>query len=149
MNVKSAKSSPINDSSRCIQRFANGKRCTNFARHDSNFCQSHAKMSEARRQAADLADDLTGGLDKFTSPVAINDFLSRLLLLLAQNRISPRRAAVLAYITNQLLRTLSAIEKEIAPDARKKAAPIVIWDIPGFPRERTEVHEQTPRNVSK
>ena len=136
MNAKSAKSSRINDSSRCTQRFANGKRCRISAQPDSTFCPSHAKLSANRRQAADLSATLTGGLDEFTSPAAINDFLSRLLLLLAQNRISPRRAAVLAYITNQLLRTLSAMEKEAEDHGPKKTLVKVIWDLPGPKHEQ-------------
>ena len=129
MNARSAKPSPINDSSRCTQRFANGKRCTNPAQLDSSLCPGHAKLSENRHETADLSATLTGGLADFTSPAAINDFLSRLLLLLAQNRISSRRAAVLAYITNQLLRTLCAMEKK-AEDDPKNAPVKVIWDLP-------------------
>jgi len=36
------------------------------------------------------------------------------LLLLAQNKISPRRASVLAYITNQLLRTVVVINHKVS-----------------------------------
>ena len=52
--------------------------------------------------AADTPASLTGDLNEFPSAIPINDFLARLILLLAENKISPRRAAVLAYITNQL-----------------------------------------------
>ena len=137
MNAKAAKPSPLNDSSRCSQQFANGKRCRILINDpDSRFCPSHAKLAENCRETADLADTLTDGLAEFTSAAPINDFLSRLLLLLAQNRICPRRAAVLAYITNQLLRTLSAMEKE-AEDHDPKNAPVkIIWDIPGPKREQ-------------
>ena len=138
MNVNPAKSSRINDSPRCTQRFANGKRCRIHAQPDSSFCPGHAKLSQNRREAADLSATLTGGLDKFKSPAAINDFLSRLLLLLAQNRISPRRAAVLAYITNQLLHTLSAIEKEAATKNQKNAPVKIIWDLPRPPHEHRD-----------
>jgi hypothetical protein len=93
MNAKSAKSSRINVSSRCTQRFANGKCCTNFAAPGSVLCSSHAKLAENRQEAADLSATLTSGLDKFKSPAVINDFLSRLLLLLAQDRVSHRRVA--------------------------------------------------------
>ena len=139
MNAKSAKPSPVNDSVRCSQRFANGKRCRlPTADADSRFCPSHAKLPENQREPADLAATLTTGLGEFTSAAPINDFLSRLLLLLAQNRISPRRAAVLAYITNQLLRTLSAMEKEAEDDDPKNSAPTIIWDIPGPKHEQRD-----------
>ena len=44
-------------------------------------------------------------------------FLAKLIILQAQNRISTRRAAVLAYITNQLLRTFAAIKRVQAEQA--------------------------------
>jgi hypothetical protein len=122
MSPKPAKSSRINDSSRCTHRFANGKRCRlpipqadaackgSFA--DGHFCSQHAKLPENQREP-DVAAELTTDLGDLTSPAAINDFLRRLLLLLAQDRISTRRAAVLAYITSQLLRIVSAINKQI------------------------------------
>jgi hypothetical protein len=144
MSFTSANSSPVNDSSRCQHRFANGRRCRllvsrgevpgkrSFAgKIDSGFCLRHAKLPENQREPADLAATLTNGLGELTSAASINDFLSRLLLLLAQDRISPRRAAVLAYVTNQILRTVSAMEQEAAARNPQNAPVKVIWDIPG------------------
>jgi len=131
MNTNSANSSPINESVRCQHHFANGTRCRTPAQNpDALFCLRHAKLPENRCEPADLAASLTGGLGEFKSPATINDFLARLLLLLAQNRISPRRAAVLAYITNQLLRTLSAMEQETAAKNHKNPPVKIIWDVP-------------------
>ena len=144
MSTHPAKSSRINDSSRCTHRFANGKRCRlplsqgalsgeeRFA--DSRFCSQHARLPENQREP-DRAADLTGNLGDLTSPAAIHDFLSRLLTLLAQDRISTRRAAVLAYITSQLLRTISAINKAVDNDDAKNSPPTIIWNIPGPERE--------------
>jgi hypothetical protein len=56
--------------------------------------------SEILKDPADL-DDLNG----------IYDFLSRLIILQVQSRISTRRASVLAFVTNQLLRTFAAIKR--------------------------------------
>jgi hypothetical protein len=50
------------------------------------------------------------------SAVQVNAFLSQLALLLVQDRISPRRAAVLAYIHSLLLRTLPAVQIELDPE---------------------------------
>ena len=139
MNPKSANSNPANDSCRCEHRFAKGTRCRLPAPNlDSPFCHRHAKLPENRREPANLAATLTTGLGEFTSAAPINDFLSRLLLLLAQNRISPRRAAVLAYITNQLLRTLSAMEQEAAAKNPKDAPVKVIWDLPAPAHEKRD-----------
>ena len=129
MSQKHANSHSANHSSRCRHRFANGTRCRLLVSGvDSFFCPSHAKLPENQREPADVAATLTANLTEFKSAVPINDFLSRLLLLLAQNRISPRRAAVLAYITNQLLRTLPAINAEQA--AAEDAPQEIIFDMP-------------------
>src|SRR3990172_11105593 len=90
---------------RCQYRSAAGSRCRTIPSSGSPFCAAHAKTAAERREAEDLASTLTGGLDRFTSAASINQFLSRLLLLLAQDRISPRRGAVLAYTANLILRS--------------------------------------------
>jgi hypothetical protein len=55
-------------------------------------------------------------------------------LLVAQNKISPRRVAVLAYITNQLLRTIHAMESDAAAAAKKQPVQIIIdVERPGGP----------------
>ena len=96
---------------RCNHRFPNGKRCR-FPGSDSQLrlCLRHFTMSAAaelsRRHAHDDAEDfsaeLLGQPSELTSTVQVKQFLSRLLLLVTSGRISPRRAAVLVYITNQL-----------------------------------------------
>jgi hypothetical protein len=139
MNTKSANPNPANHSPQYEHRFAKGSQCRMAASGgDTAFCYRHAKLHENQRMTADLAATLTAGLGEFTSAAPINDFLSRLLLLLAQNRISPRRAAVLAYITNQLLRTLSAMEKETAADDPKNAPVKIIWDLPAPAHEKRD-----------
>ncbi len=80
------------------------------------------------------ATELTANFDKFQSVAELHDFLSRLLLLLAQDKISPRRAAVLAYITNQRLRTINDMQSQA--DAALKKQPVqIIIDVhrPGYP----------------
>jgi len=139
MNPKSANSSLAGDSARCQHRFANSQSCRlPVSNLDSRFCPRHAKLPENQREPADLAVTLTTGLGELTSAASINDFLSRLLLLLAQNRISPRRAAVLAYITNQILRTVCAMEKAAEINHPKNAPVQIIWDIPGPARAQRD-----------
>jgi len=53
----------------------------------------------------------------------INFSLSNLYQLLAKNRISPRRASVLAYINSLLLRTLPAIDSDKAAGVIDPTAP--------------------------
>ena len=56
----------------------------------------------------------------------INKVLSSLFLALSQDRIAARRAAVLAYIGNLLLRTLPAMDRETGEDSPVQ----VIFDMP-------------------
>jgi len=113
MTQSASKPSFINNAARCIYLYPNGRRCRLYsAAANPNFCPAHAPLPANQPNPAEIASTLTANLDDFTSAAQINDFLSRLLLLLAQDKISTRRAAVLAYITNQLLRTLPAIAKE-------------------------------------
>jgi hypothetical protein len=113
MTPQFAKPSTTNNSARCNHRFPNGMRCRVIGFGSQPFCPKHTQPSVMPLpDPAEIASTLTADLDDFTSAAQINDFLARLLLLLAQDKISTRRAAVLAYITNQLLRTLPAIAKE-------------------------------------
>jgi hypothetical protein len=139
MNPNSAKPSRINNASRCTHRSAAGARCRTITLSGS-LCAVHAKTGAARREAEDLAATLTSGLDEFTSAAPINQFLSRLLLLLAEDRIPPRRGAVMAYTANLLLRSVSVMEQEAEAAVRKgKNRPIkVIWDLPCPPHEPRE-----------
>jgi hypothetical protein len=105
----------------------------------SSLCSQHARRRQKDAEAADLAATLTAGLTEFKSAVPINEFLSRLLLLQAEDRIPPRRAAVMAYTCNLLLRSLPAmeIEKEIQAqsDHDPASSPTIILDLPRPIRE--------------
>src|SRR5882724_10297295 len=97
--------------SRCHHRFPNGKRCR-LPGSDSQLglCLRHFTMSAAaelsRKHAHDDSEDfsaeLLGHPSEFASTIEVKEFPSRLLLLVTSGRISPRRAAVLVSITNQL-----------------------------------------------
>jgi hypothetical protein len=146
MSQQSAKPSLINNSARCTHRFANGRRCRlSTSNVDSVFCPIHASLPQNQIEPAGTAASLTADLKEFRSAIPINDFLSRLLLLLAQQKISPRRAAVLAYITNQLLRTLPAIDRELNPKIDKDEPEEIIWDIPGPDRDRVQSNDPQPQ----
>jgi thiamine pyrophosphate-dependent acetolactate synthase large subunit-like protein len=120
-----ANTSVNTSASRCQFRFANRKRCRLSTRNYDSFCPSHAKA----HQIESTATELTANLNKLKSVEELHDFLARLLLLLAQNKISPRRAAVLAYITNQLLRTIHEMQAQ-ADAARKNDSARIVIDMP-------------------
>src|SRR6202158_1580127 len=98
---------PFNDSIRCLYRYANGKRCrlTGSQPH-FGLCPHHFSLTkptaslELYNDAEDLSADL---LPELSSAIDLRQFLARLLTLVTRGRVSPRRASVLAYITNQLL----------------------------------------------
>ncbi|HLZ91831.1 MAG TPA: hypothetical protein VKQ28_08960 [Candidatus Acidoferrum sp.] len=98
----------------CRHLTARGRRCRSRAVR-SGFCFRHAALQLQSHQPldVDLSADFLLQLDDLQSAEQINQFLGKLLILVVQNRISPRRAAVLTYITNQLLRSLVAIQREI------------------------------------
>jgi hypothetical protein len=153
MNPHFAKPSTINNSARCNHRFPNGMRCRLFAFGSLPFCPKHTEPAAMPPpDPAEIASTLTANLDDFTSAAQINDFLSRLLLLLAQDKISTRRAAVLAYITNQLLRTLppSPRKKIPSPPRSSSTCPVPTATAPiATTKPQTKIRTPPPRQRRK
>jgi hypothetical protein len=115
------------DANRCSFRLPNGKRCRLLI-VDSGFslCFQHAKLKLDQRDLADLSSDLLGGdVTELRTAEQLNALLTRVVRLLAQNRISPRRAAVLTYAASLLLRSVVVIERQ-ASDGDQ--CPQIIWD---------------------
>jgi hypothetical protein len=100
--------------SRCLHRYPNGKRCRlPGLASQFGFCTRHIYIDNvnvavgfpraiAPSDSEDLSADLLPELSQPDSPVPIKQFVTRLLILLAKGRITPRRAAVLSYLSNQL-----------------------------------------------
>jgi hypothetical protein len=143
MNSQTPSSNPIslsgNPDAKCSHFTARGRRCRLRALR-SGLCFRHAarQLQPAQPVDVDLSADFLIQLDDLQSADQINQFLAKLLILVVQNRISARRAAVLAYITNQLLRTLPAIAKE--EDAKPTQ---IIFDMPGPDRDKPD--QTTPQ----
>ena len=98
--------------SRCHHRFANGKRCRLPAtdsqlglcfRHFTLHAAANLARQTAHDDTEDLSAELLGQASGSGAPLDMKQFLSRLVLLVSQGRISPRRSAVLVYIANQIL----------------------------------------------
>ena len=111
---------------RCTFRFPNGSRCRlSVVDTSTGLCYSHAKLQLQHSDLADLSEELFPRLpeDKLpdlTTAEHINVLLSRIVLLLAQGRISPRRAAVMTFGGSLLLRCVTAMDR----------APNFIFDLP-------------------
>ncbi|MFI5095029.1 MAG: hypothetical protein WCE50_06120 [Candidatus Acidiferrum sp.] len=95
---------------RCSHRTASGRQCRQLsADQQSRLCAYHLS-----KQKAEEVDNLTHALllncQNFQTAQGVNFALANIYRLLAANRISTRRASVLAYINSLLLRTLPAID---------------------------------------
>ncbi len=134
MIEKTDNSNSVNQLSLCRHRTVSGRRCRlRVLNPESHLCFRHAQLRQKKRRAEDLACDLAGQLTEFTSAADINSFLSRLLLLQAHDRIAPRRAAVMAYTCNLLLRTLPAIARDnhLQPEQPGPMFDFSDWPDPG------------------
>jgi len=115
MNSQTA--TPITNSNsvplHCQHRTASGRRCRMAVSDpDSGLCPKHAADRQKELDQADLAAALVGDIQEFRDALTINHSLGELYKLQARNKITPRRAAVMAYTCNLLLRTLPAIARD-------------------------------------
>ncbi len=118
-----------NDSPRCRHYTRNGRQCRlRVLDTQSGFCFRHARPQPVQSDSDDLSVELLGQLSAFESASEINQFLARLLVLVTKGRVSPRRASVLAYITNQLLHSHRALDVE--ESAEPDDGPELIIDVP-------------------
>jgi hypothetical protein len=100
---------------RCRHFTSTGRRCR-LAVLDpaSGLCFRHVGL-QFQASDEDLSPAFLGLLSGFQSASQIHAFLTQVTVLLVQNRVSTRRAAILAYLGQILLRTLPAIEHELDP----------------------------------
>ena len=122
------------DHSRCHFRYPNGRRCILpglpaksglCLRHYNRQVAAGLPLAPLPNDFEDLSKDLLPGVTAFSSSEDLRNFLTRLLFLMTEGRISPRRAAVLAYVTSQLLHTHVAVEKDAANEPEQ-----FIFDLP-------------------
>jgi len=112
MKQKFAKS--LVSSFRCAHLTSEGRQCRRLASDaQSGLCLQH-RAEQKQVQAADHFPYLSRNFQYFQTAQGINYSLMNLYQLLAQNRISPRRAAILSYISSLLLRTLPQIQSDKA-----------------------------------
>ncbi len=112
---------------RCHFRDAAGRRCRRDRMHNHpTFCFFHARPEgesdlppDSPRSAGNGAapsdstlEDLLGPLQDYRTAAGVNFTLGRLLLLVADNRISARKAHLIAYICQLLLQSVPAVAKE-------------------------------------
>jgi hypothetical protein len=92
-----------------------GHRCSMFSSNpNSTLCAHHIrKQMKARRLKHEAAaNELLDNVGDFTNADSVNLFLGNLVIQLAHKRIARRDALALAYISQLLLNSLSAIHRE-------------------------------------
>jgi len=108
--MKSQSLNSTSPATRCSHRTAAGRQCRQLsADSHSRLCAHHLNLQK-QKEAEDLSDDLLARSQNFQTAQGVNFALANIYRLLAANRISPRRATVLAYLNSLLLRTLPAID---------------------------------------
>ena len=100
----------IRSAARCEHFTPNGRQCRSLPASTSALCPRHAAAQEYS-DTIDHSAVLTRFSRGFQTVEGINFALGDLFVLLAQGRISPRRAAVLTYMASLMLRTLPAMHK--------------------------------------
>jgi len=137
MNTQSANVLPINDISRCQHRTPSGRRCKlPVSSPGAPLCYTHQQALQ-KQEANDLSPALLSNTQGFQTAQGVNYALRDLYKLLAANRISPRRASVLAFINSLILRTLPAIDADQAAGIEDPTAP-------GDDDDSESVHDSPP-----
>jgi hypothetical protein len=124
MKAKSATTLLVPDSTRCQHRTTSGRRCKLPVEASGKLlCFTHAREL-MKADTLNLKTALLTGHQGFQTAQGINNSLGNLYILLANNYISPRRAAVLAFINSLQLRTLPAIDADQAAGITDPTAPM-------------------------
>ena len=143
--MKPQTANSVVQSARCSHRDPKGRQCRTLALdRRSGLCPRH--LAEQQRElAADHFQHLTTRCQFFQTAQGINYSLLNLYQLLAQNRITPRRAAVLAYISSLLLRTPPAITSDNAAGITypTEPVPINVSDAETQTKTKMEVHSDS------
>jgi hypothetical protein len=132
---------------RCQHRTLKG-RCRQAATDNAGtLCFHHAR---AQRQAQDDFTSLAPLIRKpedLQSVEGISDHLAALQNLLAEGRVSPRRASVIAYIDSLLLRTFVELEEQNKGNLNYYGQPVPTHDWSSFPVLKNDSPSAAPENA--
>ena len=118
-------------SSQCLYRSPSGRHCRHLAENAGvGLCSKHAAPHFSFRPNANFLQRLTTDCDEFTTAMGVHNSLYELYKLLAADLITARRAAVLAYIANLVLRTIPVVHSEIDANAENQPVRIDFGDLP-------------------
>jgi hypothetical protein len=114
----------------CRHIYDSGRRCRFFVLPDAKFCVRHIQSQLKANLHADLTLQFGPQPLNFKSASEINDFLCSVARLTIEDRISVRRASVLAYIASLELRTLPAIDHELGLSEEQDDFGRIVFDPP-------------------
>jgi hypothetical protein len=128
----------------CRHLTAAGRRCRKLraAGHPS-FCERHARpRAKSLPDEEALAAELLASIEDFTTAASVNVFLGNVVKQLARKRIQRLDAIAHAYLSQLLLNSLSAMEKEMINDR-----PLLCADLRSPAREERawQKQEDTPQ----
>ncbi|HEV1992934.1 MAG TPA: hypothetical protein VGR03_01240 [Candidatus Acidoferrum sp.] len=135
---------------RCHMLIDEHHRHSNGAKRPA-LCAYHANRLKAAVPVVDpevLAADLLGDIDGFTTADEVNLFLGNLVKQLARKRIARRDAIALAYISQLLLTSQTAMAREAV--AEKEAEDLYRNLVQGLSRSRSSSsgEQQSPDNAA-
>jgi hypothetical protein len=97
-------------------------------------CPHHARQQQLRKQRLNDASaaELLGDMTDFSTPNAVNALLGNLVRQLARRRIQRRDAMAIAYVSQLLLNSMTALDRyEDRQDARNDCEiPPIVFDRP-------------------
>jgi hypothetical protein len=99
---------------RCLFQFSDD-RCCRMLRSPAHpsFCAFHARQELQRIESQRLGEEISTSLNgNFLTATDINHVLGKLFTAVAQNRISPRKAANLAYLGQVMLSSIPLVKQE-------------------------------------
>ena len=114
----------------CHHVFDSGRRCRFPVLPSAKFCIRHIQSQLKANLEADLTRHFGPHPLNFKSASEVNDFLCSLARLTIEDRISVRRASVLAYIASLELRTLPAIDHELGFGDGHDDVPRIVFEAP-------------------
>ena len=133
----------------CQHLDARGHRCRMLSASDGGeLCAHHAQRLSRSTPANDvLTAELLSSIEDFSTAASVNQFLGNLTKQLVRKRIQRRDAIALAYLSQLLLNSLSAMSREEAQTEREEAQrPLeIIWD--NFPQRRVEAPQPAARQI--
>ena len=104
---------PPPEGERCQFTFADGRQCRMFRmpKHPE-YCIHHWHQEEESIPRQNLGLELLGAGDRILTTADVNRALGRLFRLVAEGHVSPRTAATLAFIGQQLTFIVSVMQRE-------------------------------------